>query len=291
MGRICILGDVALDTYYYGTSTRISPEAPVPIVNLNSIEYSAGCAANAAVACKKLGGDVELISRIGSDLNGLRLTQILNQLHISNNLRIYNNYKTIEKLRIYSNDTYTLRLDTEEITDLPGNHADGVVKYLEENIKKYSVFLLSDYGKGYLSKHFIQKLVDLAHKHGIFVIADPKNEVSKYYGVDLLTPNKKELFDLSKCSDIDQGIQILLKSISNILLTKSEDGFSLYNKENVLHWKSLIENPATVTGAGDILNAGIVYFLSIGKTLVEAIELTNPIIADALSRPGTAMIK
>lgn len=292
MSKILVIGEAMLDTSWHGESTRISPEAPVPIVNLNSITYQAGGAANVCMNIASLGHSVAFVSQIGDDIEGIRLQAILDKAGVDTSMMaISSRVETIQKLRIYSNESYTLRVDNEILKAPSAQEERLILTNISKRLSEFNVVVISDYNKLFLSHRLCHILLAMCNTNNLFAICDPKgHNIQKYVGADLITPNRKELFDLSGASSIEDGVKFFQKYIKNVLLTKSEEGLTFYN-ETETSWPALNPNPVTVVGCGDSLCAGLAVGISNGMTIEQAIEWTNPKIAEAMNTPGTIIIK
>lgn len=292
MSKILVIGEAMLDTSWHGESTRISPEAPVPIVNLNSITYQAGGAANVCMNIASLGHSVAFVSQIGDDIEGIRLQAILDKAGVDTSMMaISSRVETIQKLRIYSNESYTLRVDNEILKAPSAQEERLILSNISKRLGEFNVVVFSDYNKLFLSYRLCHVLLAICAANNVFTICDPKgNNINKYIGANLITPNRKELLDLSSSDSLEAGIAFCKTYIPNVLLTKSEEGLVLYD-ETETSWPALNPNPVTVVGCGDALCAGLAVGISNGMTIKQAIDWTNPKIAEAMNTPGTIIIR
>src|SRR5690554_4229798 len=228
--NVLVFGDVMLDRYWQGPTSRISPEAPVPVVNIKGSEDRAGGAANVAVGIATLGAKVKLMGVTGQDENGQIMQALLNKAGIDNHLFPHPSLPTITKLRILSRHQQLIRLDFEESfqgVDLSPLYAD-----FEQQLVGNKVVVLSDYGKGTLNN--CQQLIQTARKHGAKVLVDPKGtDFSRYQGATLLTPNMSEFEAVVGACNSDEEIiskaQTLIKQLEleALLVTRSEKGMTL----------------------------------------------------------------
>lgn len=286
---VLILGDLGLDVYWKVKENRKNPESEARLVNLESIEYCLGCAANVSKGLKRLGAQVELMGRIGIDNNSHILTQLVAQEKIKSSLRIYNDYRIPEKIRI-TTDQYLLRVDNEQIAEITEEQENSFFAAVKSSIDKYKVLVLSDYGKGLLTERLCQLVIGLARENGVFVITDPKkNGLNKYFNSNLITPNQNEASILSGKKQLKAMARYLCDHSEYVLVTMAAYGMNLYQDGELLeHYPALNhDNVRSVCGAGDGVISGIAYFISQGKSVQEAVRLTNPLVAEALTQKGT----
>ena len=175
--NILIIGDVMLDQYWHGNTSRISPEAPVPVVNVTNYDKRAGGAANVAANIQALGGTAKLIGLIGDDDEGKTLNKLISDHNIENHLVTEQSISTISKLRILSRNQHLMRLDKEQ--NLSKHQNKEIIKKYEEILKQADVVIISDYQKGTI--HDIKHLIDLANKHQVPVCIDPKSKDLSVY--------------------------------------------------------------------------------------------------------------
>jgi rfaE bifunctional protein kinase chain/domain len=271
---IGVLGDVMLDTYWWGHVDRISPEAPVPIVALDRQEYRIGGAGNVALNLSCLGTRVSVLSVIGTDTDGKTLTRLFNNNSIQTDYLIENPSRiTTSKSRIISRNQQMMRLDSEITDDLSLEDEDALIKNVQEYIKtaKPHALILEDYNKGVLTERVITKVIELCKQHGVITSVDPKRKnFLSYRGVDIFKPNMKE---------VKEGLNLLVDNINEEMLNKihdkleqklhhaisfitlSEKGVFYRQNENSRIVPSHVRNVADVSGAGDtvIAVASLVY--------------------------------
>jgi D-beta-D-heptose 7-phosphate kinase/D-beta-D-heptose 1-phosphate adenosyltransferase len=292
--RILVVGDVMLDRYWHGDTTRISPEAPVPVVKINNIEDSPGGAANVALNIAALGAACKLTGLIGNDAAGQSLTQALSAAGIECDFQRSDTNPTITKLRVLSHHQQLIRLDFEENFSL----ADSVslstkISSLLDNV---DLVIFSDYKKGSLRdiENFIAQ-VKAAH---IPILVDPKgDDFKKYKGVTLLTPNLHEFEVVAgPCSTEEELVskaQRLIKELDleALLVTRGEHGMSLIRPgEAELHFPARSRDVFDVTGAGDTVISVLAASLGAGKPLPEAVALANIAAGIVVSKVGTVAV-
>lgn len=267
-----------LDSYLYGNVNRISPEAPVPVLNKNREDYKLGGAGNVALNCKALGANVVLISHIGEDENGKRVVGLLEQNDIKSFL-VSDNKPTTVKQRIISGNTHMLRIDIEDTTHYKDENQLLLNCYLKE-VEKADIIIISDYDKGLLHIGNITEIIQIAKDFNKIVCVDPKvNNFSLYKNVDLFKPNIKEARDGMKLNNIiDNGSLLrLIKSemnIDSVMITMSDKGI-IYKGDNELISESYPVEIADPCGCGDSVMAisSILKFLNIEEKLM--LDISN----------------
>ena len=290
---VIILGDIMLDKYIDGNVTRISPEAPVPVVHVQKVYNNAGGCGNVSKSIAALGVANQIVAVIGNDIHGAELKELLKHKLIKPTL-ITHNQPTTTKVRVVSNKHQLLRYDIESNTQ-PDIEIETLIKKSISK-SKATVGIISDYGKGVctdgLCKHFIQTLLN----RNIEVLVDPKcSDWNKYQGCFLISPNFKEFCEAigttiaNEDAIIESHAKQLMKhyNITNILVTRSAKGMSLITNKSALHIPTIANEVYDVTGAGDTVIATIGAMLSQGKTLKEAVLLSNKAAAIAVAHFGT----
>lgn len=266
--KIGVLGDVMLDTYWWGHVERISPEAPVPIVALEKKEYRIGGAGNVALNLSCLGAQVSIISVIGNDEDGATLKKLFSSNKINTGYLLQNASRiTTSKSRIISRNQQMMRLDSEITSDLAKQDEDLLLKKVEEYIssEKPSALILEDYNKGVLTERVINEVIELCKRYGVITTVDPKRKnFLSYKGVDIFKPNMKEVKEGLNLliDDINKGI---LDDIHNKLqdklhhsisfITLSERGVYYRDGKGSRIVPSHLRNIADVSGAGDTVIA------------------------------------
>lgn len=277
--RILVVGDVMLDRYWHGSTSRISPEAPVPVVHINQIQEYPGGAGNVALNIASLGAKVDLIGAIGDDDAGKSLTKLLKQAGIAAHLVTYAQHPTITKLRILSRHQQLLRVDFEE-TKTPYDPRK-IVSLFKKQLSGVSAVLLSDYSKGVLDN--VEELIALAREKNIPVFIDPKHKnFSRYAGATLLTPNLKEFREAVGDCETDEeiatkGLALLhAQNLDAILVTRSEKGMTLLQKgQEPLHLPTQAQEVFDVTGAGDTVISVLTAAVAAGQSMQRATALAN----------------
>ncbi len=291
--RVLVVGDVMLDRYWFGEVNRISPEAPVPILLVSREQERLGGAANVALNIKTLGGHVTLLSMVGQDEPALSLTKLLQAKGVTAVLVQDPRVQTIVKLRLIGRSQQLMRVDFEQEPDHAVLH--NMLVDFERELLQHDVVLFSDYGKGGLA--YIARMIEFARSVGKLVLVDPKGaDYSRYAGANVITPNLAEMrqvvgawqdeVDLQRKADalrLKLGLQALL-------LTRSEDGMSLFQADSVEHVKAQVREVADVTGAGDTVIATLALMLGCGLSMVQAMEIANRAAGLVVSKFGTSTI-
>lgn len=292
--RVLVIGDLMLDRYWHGATARISPEAPVPVVNIDACEERPGGAANVALNIAALGAQVTLLGMTGADAEAQVLQQTLQAASIQCDFCVLPHMRTITKLRVISHQQQLIRLDFEQ------NSSDINTNELLSKIKTYlnwaQVILLSDYGKGVLKD--AQAIVQLARAHNIPVLVDPKGkDFSKYQQASLITPNLTEFEAVvGRCDNeaelITRGRQLIQAlQIQALLITRGERGMTLLQStESELHLPARAREVYDVTGAGDTVIAVIAAALAAKAPLSEAVILSNLAASIVVGKLGTAVV-
>jgi len=291
--RVLVVGDVMLDRYWFGDVNRISPEAPVPVVHVQRVEERLGGAANVARNIAALGASAGLLCVVGNDEPGQRIVQLLDESHVDAHLERDPALPTTIKLRVLSRQQQLLRLDFENTP----NHEvllAGLARF-DTLLPNYEVVLLSDYAKGGLTH--VTKMIASARASGRAVLVDPKgDDWARYRGATLITPNRSELREVigrwHSEEDLTARITALRTELelSALLLTRSEEGMSLYSDDGVLHAPAEAREVYDVSGAGDTVIATIAAMLGAGVPLPDAVGYANRAGAVVVGKLGTATV-
>ena len=290
--RVLVVGDVMLDRYWFGDVSRISPEAPVPVVRFRNQEERLGGAANVANNCAQLGARTHLLSVIGADEAGERLARLAEQAGIKVSLHRDAKIQTTVKLRVLSKQQL-LRIDFETAPSrevLASKLAD-----FKAALPACNAVILSDYGKGGLAH--IAKMIGLARAAGKRVLVDPKgDDWSRYRGAQLVTPNRQELADVigswKSEGDLERRVRRLRAQLGleALLLTRGHQGMSLFSKHKPLHVKAEAREVFDVSGAGDTVIAALATMLAAGVRLEQAVRIANRAGGIKVAKLGTAVV-
>ena len=291
--KILVVGDVMLDRYWTGDSSRISPEAPVPVVKIGELDDKVGGAANVARNIAHLDGQVTLLGIIGDDENGERLEQLLAEENISSALVKQNSQPTITKLRVISRQQQVVRLDFEET--FSEQHADTVKQAFEQQLNNFEFVLFSDYNKGSLSQ--IKEMIQIARKAGKTVLVDPKSkDLSDYAGANVITPNKTEFVAagglVGNELEITNSAREIMQNcgIESILLTRSEQGMSAISADSKVDMPAQVLEVSDVTGAGDTVIATLTMMMAAGLELADAAQVANLAAGIVVAKLGAATV-
>jgi len=288
-----VVGDVMLDRYWYGDASRISPEAPVPVVLWQREEERLGGAANVARNCAALGAPTRLLSVTGRDEAGERIARLLRDERVQVSLRRDPSIRTTQKLRIVHRKQQLLRVDMETPPSrevLASKLAD-----FRKALPECDVVLLSDYGKGGLAH--VATMIREGRKAGKRVLVDPKgDDYSRYRGASLVTPNLKELQDVvgrwKDERDLAARAQALRAKLrlEALLLTRGEDGMTLFRPGRAVRIRGERREVADVTGAGDTVIAVLAVMLAAGESLESAARHANRAGGIKVTKFGTAVV-
>jgi D-beta-D-heptose 7-phosphate kinase/D-beta-D-heptose 1-phosphate adenosyltransferase len=291
---ILVVGDVMLDRYWFGDTARISPEAPVPVVNIKQIDERPGGAGNVALNISALGAKVTLLGISGNDAPAQTLSEQLSAANVHHDILRLNHAPTITKLRVISRHQQLLRLDFEE--KLTQYEPKELIEIYKKHLSSANLVILSDYNKGTLA--CAKQLIALARAANIPVLVDPKGtDFSIYQGANIITPNLKEFETVvGAChseQDIMQKGQAFLAShdIDALLLTRGEHGMTLIQKnKEELHLPAHAREVFDVTGAGDTVIAVLGATLAAGGTFPEAMALANLAAGLVVAKLGAATV-
>jgi rfaE bifunctional protein kinase chain/domain len=294
-GRVLIVGDAMLDRYWFGAVERISPEAPVPIVRVNSKkdEERLGGAANVAWNVRALGAHASLLTAIGDDEHGHRLESLLAASGVESVFKRDPRLTTTVKLRVIGRSQQLLRLDFENEPD--HEVLDDMLELYEHSLIVSNVVLFSDYGKGGLTH--IPRMIQLARASGKAVLIDPKgSDYSRYRGATVITPNRAELAQVigswGSEAELHQRAQALREQheLGALLLTRSEEGMSLFDAQGHVRIEADAREVFDVTGAGDTVIATLAAMLAAGVTLRDAMPIANRAGGIVVGKFGTASV-
>lgn len=291
--RLLVVGDVMLDRYWFGDVARISPEAPVPVVRIEKREERLGGAANVARNAAALGAHCGLLGVVGNDEAGDSVEQILRESSIQSYLKRDSAISTIIKLRVIGRQQQMVRIDFED-TPTETVLRDKLTQF-KALLPDYGVIVLSDYNKGSLVN--VAEMIQLARAAGKTVMVDPKgDDFTPYRGATMLTPNKSELKRIvgswkteEELTDKAQRLREEL-GLQALLLTRSEEGMSLYTADEIVHVPADAREVFDVSGAGDTVIATMAAMLGAGVPLAEALATANRAGGIVVGKLGTATV-
>ena len=292
--RVLVVGDVMLDRYWFGDVSRISPEAPVPVVKVGRNEERLGGAANVARNIAALGAKCTLLSVVGADEAGTALMNLLKAERIDARLHEDGSVATTIKLRVIGRQQQLLRIDFE--TQPSHEVLAAKLEEFERLVKDCDVVVLSDYGKGGLLH--ISRMIERARQLGKRVLVDPKgDDYARYAGATLLTPNRAEFREVAGSwkseGDFNDKADALRKELrlEALLVTRSEEGMSLYQESGVLHEAAKGREVFDVSGAGDTVIAAVAAMLASGAALPQAMHVANCAAGIVVGKLGTAVVR
>ena len=292
--RVLVVGDVMLDRYWSGPTSRISPEAPVPVVKVSDIEDRAGGAGNVALNIASLGTQAGLLGLVGQDNNARALESTLEHPHINTQFSALDSHPTITKLRVLSRHQQLIRLDFEE--DFHQVDTSDMLAKFKSQLDNCDVVVLSDYGKGALSS--IEPFIKAGRDAGKAVLIDPKgSDFKRYTGATLITPNLGEFETvMGVCKDeadlVEKGFALMEDiQLDALLVTRSEKGMTLFQKDQQpIHLAATAREVYDVTGAGDTVISVLAAAVAAGDTLSNATALANVAAALVVAKLGTATV-
>jgi rfaE bifunctional protein kinase chain/domain len=292
-GRILVVGDIMLDRYWFGEVNRISPEAPVPVVRVQSSDERLGGAANVARNIAALSAQAALMGVVGDDEPGKKIAQLLQSEGIKPFLQTDPNVATTVKLRVIGRTQQLLRVDFEQIPsqDVLQTKLNDFIQW----VKNFDVVIFSDYGKGGLQH--IPAMITAAREAGKWVLIDPKgSDWERYRGAHLITPNRGELKEVvggwnsedqltAKAQQVREHLEL-----DALLVTRSEQGMSLYQPGQVMHVPTVAREVFDVSGAGDTVIATLACGLAAGQSLQASVQLANRAAGIVVGKLGTATV-
>jgi rfaE bifunctional protein kinase chain/domain len=284
--RVLVVGDIMIDSYYFGKVDRISPEAPVPVVAVSKKENRLGGAANVALNLVALGALPTVCSVIGKDKDGDDLIDLLkeNKVGINGVVRSATRITTV-KTRVIAQNHQMLRIDSEQTQPVTATESYELVDRFTKLLQDCDVVLFEDYDKGVLTDENIKQITQMAHHRGIAVVVDPKKRnFSSYTGVDLFKPNLKELkegagIDVNEDDReaFEQSLQKLMQKmqLKNLMVTMSEKGVLITNGKDFHYVSAHFRKIADVSGAGDTVISVAALCMALGTPLKQLAELSN----------------
>ena len=291
--RVLVVGDVMLDRYWFGDVTRISPEAPVPVVHVQRTEERPGGAANVARNIASLGGKATLLSVVGDDEAGRTLATLLEKAHVTTMFHKDAQFPTTVKLRVIGRQQQLLRIDFE--TPPSREVLEDKLDDFESLVDGVDVVILSDYGKGGLTH--VSKMINAAKAHGKRILVDPKgDDFARYRGATLLTPNRGEFRQVAGRwkdeADLAKRAELLRSQLDleALLVTRSEEGMSLFSSTGAMHEPTQAQEVYDVSGAGDTVIATLGLMMAAGVNMQDAMRIANRAAGVVVGKLGTATV-
>ena len=294
--NILVIGDLMIDHYLWGKCERISPEAPVPVINIQKENSALGGAGNVLNNLKTFGAEVSVISVIGNDSIANELKEMLENIDIKTDMLIEEeNRKTTKKSRLIASQQQVLRYDNESIENISKKSSSKILEVVIKKISDYDALVLSDYGKGVLTEELTQEIISISNKNKVKVFVDPKgDDYSKYKNAYAITPNKKEAIEATNIDIKDnETLEEAIKKLKNdckleiALITLSENGIAIYDDK--LRIKPTVAKEVyDVTGAGDTVISSIAFAITNGLDIDEAVNFANLAAGVVVSKIGSS---
>jgi D-beta-D-heptose 7-phosphate kinase/D-beta-D-heptose 1-phosphate adenosyltransferase len=300
--RTLVVGDVMLDHYVWGNVSRISPEAPVPVVSVSRENVLLGAATNVVNNIHSLGGRVSVCGVIGHDDAGRQLIHMLRLQGIhTDGLIVEEGRPTTIKTRVIAHNQQVVRFDRETKTGIERDTHRRVFDFVRRQVQEgLDAIVLSDYSKGVITKDLVSDIMKLAHKNGVIVSVDPKvNHFGIYRGVTILTPNTREAsvgakIDIEDDKSLLKAGTLLLKRLKcdAVLITRGEHGMSLFERGGrITHIPTVAQEVFDVTGAGDTVISVLTLAMAAGARMVDAARISNYAAGIVVGVVGTATVK
>jgi len=298
--KILVVGDVMLDVYLWGDVRRISPEAPVPVVETRRRSYACGGAGNVAANLAALGASVLLAGVLGNDTEGERLRTVIQELGIGvTGLVVDRSRPTTTKLRVMAHSQQMLRVDSEARSWLNEEVSKSLLMWVEDHLPATDGCVISDYGKGAVSPGIARRVIELAKDSGKPVVVDPKGvDYERYRGATVVTPNVKEAGavlgrDLEEDGDLENAARLLSEMLdgSGVIITAGEKGMAvLPSPDCFIQIPAMAKHVFDVTGAGDTVVSVLAVALAAGATLEQSTMLANAAAGLVVGKLGTAAV-
>ncbi len=297
-GKILVIGDIMLDEFVWGKVSRISPEAPVPVVEVTKENIMLGGAANVLKNIHALGGQAMLLGVIGRDYNGERFMEIVREGgYRTDGIIVDEARRTSIKTRVVAQHQQVVRFDRESRDDLSKKTYKKIIELLLSMSSEFDAVIVSDYGKGLINRGIVSTILRFKKKNGLIVSVDPKIRNFRFYkGVTVITPNQKEAeeacgFEINSSKSLMKAGMHLLKRYETdaILITRGEYGMSLFQKDGtVKHIPTIAKEVYDVTGAGDTVISALSLSLAVKATWIDACIISNHAAGIVVGKLGTA---
>ncbi len=305
--RILVLGDVMLDQFIWGSVSRISPEAPVPVLDFSHESYMPGGAANVARNLSALKTQTELFSAIGEDVAGRQLKELLSEQHIGcGGLVSIDSRATTIKTRIVAHQQQVVRVDRESKQELGATDVQTLLHALKEKVHTADAVIVGDYGKGVVTQPLLEGVKTLCREHGVWLSVDPKPvHHLNLAALSLITPNRKEAFELANVVDgnrqtnplEDKSLMLVANRLLNelrpalLLITLGDQGMLLCQRgQRPFHIPTVAQEVFDVSGAGDTVIASFTLAIAAGASPIEAAIVSNHAAGVVVGKVGTATV-
>lgn len=292
--RVAIVGDIMLDYFTYGESTRTSPEAPVPVVDVRSRTSIPGGAANVARNVTSLGATVDLYSVLGTDDHALHLVSALREYGISARTIVRMKRPTTVKERIVVNGRHIARMDRETRDPIDRHTQRTLAQHFAQRVQHIDVLVFSDYAKGVITEGLVRDFCRIASRAGVPVIVDTKPVNANHFAgkeIMLLTPNSKEALEISRKKNHESAATYLVDHFAtSVLITKGAGGMTLHEKDARIHAEAHAVEAVDVSGCGDTVAATIAIALATKRSKLDSLHFANHAAGIAVQKPGTAIV-
>ena len=298
--RILVIGDIMVDEFIWGKVSRISPEAPVPVVNVVSESLCLGGGANVVNNVRSLDGGVMVCGVVGDDEMGRRLISDLDKYGIDTEGVIVDGARpTTIKTRVIAHNQQVVRYDRESASEISQSTREKIVSFVKKNLHRLDAIIISDYGKGVTSEKLIGEVLHIAGENGKIISVDPKvSNFSFYKGVTAITPNNNEASEAGGIEIRDEETllrvgEVLMEKLACkiLLITRGEEGMTLFEENGeITHIPALTKEVYDVTGAGDTVISVLTLALTAGATIKEAAVIANYAAGIVVGEVGTATV-
>ncbi len=299
MPNIMVVGDTMLDQMIWTDVNRISPEAPVPVCKVSDTTYTLGGAGNVVNNLTEYGARISVAAIIGTDHTGDQIKKQLTQQKVDTSLLLEKKgFPSILKARVVAKNQQLCRIDYEDTHQDLTQQQSIIEQTIKDSIHSYDALILSDYGKGLISAPFSNNIIQLANKHHVPVIVDPKGrDATKYSGATYMTPNTPEFLTFCKTESLgsESNIESLAQAfiaqhdIGTLVLTRSEHGVSIITDTKKMDFPTKAKAVADITGAGDTVVAAFAFAIATGAPIEQSIQFANTAAGIVVSKVGTAV--
>lgn len=295
---VLVVGDIMIDHYIYGSCVRISPEAPVQVVEIEKEKYTLGGAGNVLKNLVSFNCEVDVISVIGDDEKGEQVLEELLALGLSGNGIVKDDSRcTTVKSRVIASHHHLIRLDKESLNAITPSIETVLIEIFKSKVDLFDIVLISDYNKGLLTRNFLSEIFKICKAKNIKTIVDPKGvDFTIYKGADMIKPNKKEAviasgIEIKEPHHLVEACKVMkeITACNEVVVTLSEDGIAFYAEDELTLIPTKTLDVIDVTGAGDTVLASLAVCLASGETLQEACDFANHAAAIVVSKVGSAV--
>ena len=297
--RVLVVGDLILDEFIWGNVSRISPEAPVPVVWVDSENFMPGGASNVANNIRSLGGEVHLVGVVGDDSRAEVLQSLLRKKGVNTDgIFVDKNRPTTQKTRVIAHHQQVVRIDREQLKPIPDSVTQEMIAYIRDNLRELDAIIIEDYGKGVVVPKLVQSIVKLAKKSGKIISVDPKETHFSYYrGVTTLTPNHHEAgaavgFKLKDDATLEKAGRLMLRRLrcDSVIITLGENGMAIFEEgKKMVKIPTVAQEVFDVSGAGDTVISALTLALARGASIIDAAHISNCAAGIVVGKVGVAV--